>query len=468
MKENRNPTGRTHKRTLALLLAVVTLCLLLFSGCTNTNPAANNLLEDGTVNLETLSTEVKMDLFDYVKLPFSYLLRWLYDFTQNYGLALILFAVIVLIILFPTTVMSKKSMMKMSRLTPQVKALEAKYGDDKQKYQEEVNKLYKEEGTGGCSGCLWSLLPMLLLLPLYYIIREPITWLMFHGDVSPATIGQIQNVLVRASQSAAEGSALSKLDVTSFYWQLQALPFLGQLKDELAAISPNIVAMNTRLAGIELATIPHLMFWKYFDMNGVWNSIGQFLLPLLSGGVSWASMLISQKMNNSVITDKNGEYDENMAKQSNQTNQMMNLMMPLMSVYIGFVAPAGLSIYWGVQGIIRTIQDYFLTKHFKKVYDEEDRIKQERKAKEDALEAERERIRAEKRAQNPEGITANTSKKRLEQKQRQEQAAKEAAYQAKLREKNGESAAVDPADQTRPYRRGRAYRADRYDENNEE
>ena len=153
MKENRNPTRLTHKRTLALLLAVVTLCLLLFSGCTNTNPAANNLLEDGTVNLETLSTEVKMDLFDYVKLPFSYLLRWLYDFTQNYGLALILFAIIVLIILFPTTVMSKKSMMKMSRLTPQVKALEAKYGDDKQKYQEEVNKLYKEEGTGGCSGC---------------------------------------------------------------------------------------------------------------------------------------------------------------------------------------------------------------------------------------------------------------------------------------------------------------------------
>ncbi len=461
MKANCKSAKLSHKRALALVLAVVMLCLLLFTGCANTNPATNNLREDGTVNIENLSDEVKMGAADYVKLPFSYLLRWLYDFTGNYGLSLILFAIIVVIILFPTTVMSKKSMMKMSRLTPQVKALEARYADDKQKYQEEVNKLYKEEGAGGCSGCLWSFLPMLLLLPLYYIIREPITWLMFHGNVSPATIGQIQNVLVQASKNAAEGTALSKLDITNFYWQLQALPFISELKNELTAISPQIVAMNTRMLGIELATIPHLMFWKYFDMNGVWNSVGQFLLPLISGGISGLSMFVSQRTNNSVIVNKDGEHDEEMAKKNNQTNQMMNLMMPLMSVYIGFVAPAGLSIYWGVQGIIRTIQDFFLTKYFKKVYDEEDRIKQEHKAKEEAEEAERERIRAEKRAANPEGITANTSKKRLEQKQKQEQAAKEAAYQAKLREQQGIEEVVE-TDGTRPFRRGRAYDPNRY------
>lgn len=463
MKQNRNHS----RRTIALcVLAVMLVSMLLFTGCANTNPAANNLTADGLVNTDNLSNEVTMDVFDYIKWLFSYLLSWLYDFTGNYGLALIAFAIIVKILLFPTAVMSKKSMMKMSRLTPQVKALEAKYADDKQKYQEEVNKLYKQEGAGGCTGCLWSLLPMLLLLlPLYYIIREPITWLMFHGNVTPATLGQIQNVFITASKNAAEGSALAKLDVTSFYWQMQALPFIGQLKNELAAISPQIVSMNTRLLGVELASIPQLMFWKYFDVNGVWNSIGQFLLPLISGGVNLVSMLVSQKMNNSVVVNKDGEFDEEMAKKNSQTNQTMTFMMPLFSVYIGFVAPAGLSLYWTTQGVLGLIQDYFLTKHYKQVYDEEDRIKQERKAKEEAEEAERERIRAEKRAQNPDGITENTSKKRLEQKQRQEQAAKEAAYQAKLREQSG--TAPSELDQTRPFRRGRAYRADRFDEQND-
>ena len=465
MKQNQNPTLLSRKRLLALGLLIV-MVLLLFTGCTNTNPATKNLTEEGTVNLETLSNEVKMEFFDYIKLPFSYLLRWLYDFTGNYGLSLILFAIIVKILLFPTSMMSKKSMMKMSRLTPQVKALEAKYADDKQKYQEEVNKLYRSEGAGGCSGCLWSLLPMALLIPLYYIIREPITWLMFHGDVTPHTLGQIQNVLINASKNAPQGSALASFDVTNFYWQLQALPFVSQLREELAAISPNIVPMNTRMLGIELATIPKLMFWKYFDMNGVWNSVGQFLLPLVSGGVSFVSMFITQKLNNSVIVNKDGEYDAEMAKKNSQSNQMMTYMMPLMSVYIGFVAPAGLSVYWMVQGALGVVQDYFLTKHYKQVYDEEDRVKQERKAKEEAEEAERERIRAEKRAANPDGITENTSKKRLEQKQRQEQAAKEAAYQAKLREQQG---IEESGDDTRPFRRGRAYNRDRYnDTNNEE
>ena len=157
--------------SLGLLLVML---LVLFTGCA-VNGSAQATNEDGTlklVELASLSEEVKMGVFDYVKLPFSYLLRWLYDLTSSYGWALILFAIIVKLLLFPTSAMSKKSMMKMSRLTPKVKALEEKYGDDKQAYQQAVSALYKEEGTGGCGGCLWSLLPMLLLIPLYYIIRE--------------------------------------------------------------------------------------------------------------------------------------------------------------------------------------------------------------------------------------------------------------------------------------------------------
>ena len=465
---------RTLSRQLCLGLVLV-LFLLAFTGCMASPAQAAN--EDGTLKLvETaaLSEEVKLGLFDYIKLPFSYLLSFLNNLTGSYGWALILFAIIVKVILFPTSAMSKKSMMKMSRLTPRVKALEAKYGDDKQAYQQAVSQLYKEEHAGGCGGCLWSLLPMLLLIPLYYIIREPITWLMFHGNVNAKTVAEIQNVFITARNNAFltdPNSALANLNATGFYWQMEALPFIDSVKSELAAISPNIVAMNTRFLGIELATVPHLMFWNYFDMHGVWNSIGQFLLPMISGGISMLSMWIGQKMNNTVIVNDKGEKDEAMAKSSSQNNMAMTLMMPLFSVYIGFIAPAGLSLYWFLQGLLGMVQDLFLTKHYKKVYDAEDAVKQARAAEEAAREAERERLRAQRRAENPDGMVGSASKKKLQQREKNEQAAKEAAYQAaQLSEAQREAeleAQARQLDGERPFRRGRNYDPNRYKNNKE-
>lgn len=415
--------------------------------------------------------EVKLGLLDYIKLPFSYLLSFLYSMTGSYGLALILFAIIVKIILFPTSAKSKKSMMKMSRLTPKQKALEEKYGDDRQAYQAALQQLYREEGAGGCGGCLWSILPMLLLIPLFYIIREPITWLMFHGDVSPKAVAEIQNIFIIAKHDAANGLAIGKLNTAGFYWQVEALPYISQLKGELAAISTSIETMNTRFLGVELAAIPHLAFWKYFEVNGVWNSIGQFLLPVLSGGVSMLTMWIGQKMNSTVIVDEKGEQDAEMAKKSQQNNMTMMLMMPLFSVYIGFVAPAGLSLYWFLQGLLGMIQDVFLTKRYKKIYDAEDAVKQAKAAEQAAIEAERERIRALRRVENPDGMVGSASKKKLQQREKNEQAAKEAAYLAQKNAQNGAEGeqgarSVRPGDD-RPFRRGRNFDPNRYKNNKE-
>ena len=463
---------RNLSRYLCLGLVLV-LFLLVFTGCMTNSATQTN--EDGTIKLvevASLSEEVKLGAFDYIKLPFSYLLRWLYDLTHSYGWALILFAIVVKIILFPTSALSKKSMMKMSRLTPKTKALEEKYGDDKQAYQQAVSQLYKEEGAGGCGGCLWSMLPLLLLIPLYYIIREPITWLMFHGNVNAKTVAEIQNVFITARNNAYladPNSALANLNATGFYWQMEALPFINTVKSELAAISPVIEAMNTRFMGVELATVPHLMFWKYFDVNGVWNSIGQFLLPMFSGGINMLSMWISQKLNNTVIVNEKGEKDAAMAKKSNQNNMTMMFMMPLFSIYIGFIAPAGLSLYWFLQGLFGMIQDVFLTKHYKKVYDAEDAIKQAKAAEEAAIEAEKERIRALRRAENPDGMVGAASKKKLQQREKNEQAAKEAAYAAAKAAEDGTAPEEGETrlEGDRPFRRGRNFDPNRYKNNKE-
>lgn len=121
-------------------------------------------------------------MFKFIQIPFGYVLEFFYGFFHNYGIALILFSLAVKVILLPLSMKQKKSMMKTSRLQPKVKQIELACGDDKQKYQQEVNQLYKDEGVSMMGGCLWSLLPLLILFPLYNVIREPLQYLLHLTD----------------------------------------------------------------------------------------------------------------------------------------------------------------------------------------------------------------------------------------------------------------------------------------------
>ena len=436
------------KKVLIWVLAAV--LVLSMAGCAAGAVSTNDKYVDmePTAAAEAAAAETKdtTGLSDLIRVPFGYLLDWLYTFTNNYGLALILFSLIVKLVLLPMSVKSKKSMLKMSRLSPQVKALEAKYGDDKQKYQLAVQQMYKEEGVsmGGC--CLWSFIPLLILLPLYYVIREPITYMMHNSrSISEAIVAFIQ----------ASGENLGK---NSYYAQLAAAGHIGDYMEELKSLAvtanANLQAMNFQFLGIDLAGIPSFRFW---ECEG-WGEIGLFLIPVVSAGLQAASMWISQKMNNQVATNADGEQDADAAKTANQTNATMMLMMPLMSLWIGFSMPAAISIYWIAQAVFGAVQDYFLTKHYRKVYDEEDAVKQEIAAKRRAEEAEKERQRALRREQNPDGITDNVSKKKIRQQEKEaaEKAAK--AYEARKNPvQESEEKKPLSGDPERPYSRGRAY-----------
>ena len=146
----------------------------------------------------------------------------------------------------------------------------------------------------------------------------------------------------------------------------------------------------------------------------------------------------------------------------------MTYTMPIISLWIGFTIPAALSLYWIIQGVASTVLDLILNRKYRKIYDEEDAERLQRALEADAIEAEKERLRAEKRAANPDGITENTSKKKLQQiKQREQEAAKrEAAKEYALKKgiETEEEAAPDvpSGDPSRPYCKGRAYDPNRY------
>lgn len=405
---------------------------------------------------------------DIIQVPFGYLLEFLYQITNNYGWALILFAVIVQMVLLPISAKSKRSMMKMSRLTPEIQRIQQRYPDDQTKQSQAMQELYKQEGVSMGGGCLWGLIPMLILLPLYTVVRQPLTY-MLHESAENVT--QIVNIIRQAAPDLFSNNV--------YYDQMIAAQNIPQFAEAIKAAIPDIsqrtlAGIDPNFFGINMASIPQ------FNIFGAawawdWAHIGAFLVALLSTVNQVVSMLVSQKTNNSVVTNEDGLQDKEAVEksQANQTNKIMMWMMPLMMLWIGFTVPCALSVYWFAGGVVRTIQDALLTVHYRKIYDAEDAERLKRRLEQDRLEEEKERIRAQRRAANPDGITENTSKKKLQKQQRgQEQQAREAAekeYALRKGKPIQEEAPVSLSGVSdRPYCKGRAYDPNRYASNHSE
>ena len=250
----------------------------------------------------------------------------------------------------------------------------------------------------------------------------------------------------------------------------QAIPqFASELSAAIPGISQKTLAgINFGFLGVNLGAIPSWKFWAWEVYD--WAHIGAFLLPLLSAGSQVLAMLVSQKTNDSVVTDKNGIQDKETAKnsQQNQTTQTMLFMMPLMSLWIGFTVSAGLSLYWLIGGIFGTITDAIMTKKYRTIYDAEDAERLKRAMEQDRIEAEKERVRAERRAANPNGITENTSKKKMQKKQREQEEAERAAARSEYAARKGIAVEEEETPDcmsgipSRPYCKGRNFDPNRY------
>ena len=407
-------------------------------------------------------------LRDLITIPFGYLMDWLYQITGNYGVALILFAIAVQLILLPITAKSKKSTMKMSRLQPRLQAIQKKYEGDQQKQNELMTALYKEEGVSMGGGCLWSFIPLLILLPLYTVVREPIVYMLHeNADVAKQIVETLKNINPDLFTSNAA------------YEQIVAARYIPEYAEAIKAAIPTISeraleGINFGFAGINLGGIPQ---FNIFASSWAWDwaHIGALLIALLSAGNQVITMLVSQKLNNSVITNEKGVKDEELAKNSQaaQTTKTMMFTMPLMMLWIGFTVPAALSLYWFIGGIVRTVEDVILTLRYRKIYDAEDAIRIQRAMEQDRIEAEKERIRAEKRAANPDGITQNTSKKKLQKQQRDQEAAEKAAAAKEYAAMKGIVVEEEEEDScmsgipSRPFCKGRNYDPNRYNSTEE-
>ena len=383
--------------------------------------------------------------------PFGILLMFLYDLVSNYGLALILFAVVVRVILLPFQMKGKLGMMKQSRLQPKLAELQKKHGTNKAKINEETAKLYKEEGVNPASGCLWSFLPMPIMLALFLAIREPLTMVM--GVAAELLDLEGGGAIAVALQKLAETHGLEST-VSAYYVQVEQAQWISSYWDSFKQFADQgLRSLDFNFGIINLGAQPQWNFLWSTDWGNidVWlPGLALFMIPLLSAGSQFAATIINRKINPVATPEGQGG-----------SMQAMLMLMPLMSLYFAFITPAALGFYWTTGTVLQILQDIVLTKRYSKKLDAEDAIKnEERKKKEAEIEAKRletERKKAEGFIErNP-----NTSKRRKHKSEKQEQLEKAAEWEKKHappEEETYEPSRVG----NRRHARGRSYDPDRY------
>ena len=376
-----------------------------------------------------------MDIWYYIMTPFTWLLTVLYQFFNSYGLALIFFALIVKVILFPLSLKGKKGMIQMNMLNGKMQKLQKQYGKDQQRYQLEVQKLYEKEGANPMGGCLWSFLPLFILLPVYALIRQPLKYMM---GLTGEQIGAVAQALNWGSVASANGWIREAAEFANVgYNQLYLASLItpekvAAVQAAVGTTAKEIFSINFSFFGVNLALKPELKFW----LDGMMG-FGLFLVPVVSALTSILFSWVTTKTNNM----------NNQAQQNNSTNRMMLLMSPLMSLWIGFAMPAALSIYWIANNVLGLAQEIISGKLLKKDYEKAAEAARLREIEEKEEEKRLRREKAEQRAREAEEARKNKGKK----KEKDPDEARMTAEQ-KAASRVG----------MRQYARGRAYDPDRF------
>ena len=378
----------------------------------------------------------------YICVPFAWLVRLFYDLTNSYGVALILFTLVIKLIMLPFQMKSKKSMMRMSRVSGQMQDLQKRYAKNQAKLQEEMQKLYEEEGVNPMSGCLWSFLPLPILMALYSIIRQPIThFMMLSKDVLQTVVQSVADAGVDLTNIVMMDKATGAPALKDGLYQMAAYGQINLVKavQEMGLSTPEgWFDVNYNFLGLDLTATP----WEYVkSFTFTWAVIGVILIPILAG----LSQFVFSKLTMKTQPQADAAGGASM--------KSMMYMMPLFSVYIAFIMPAALGVYWIAQSVFSLIQEAILNKTFSA------KLSEEEEARFQARQADRQRRMEEARVQEQQRKQEEQKKKTLREKQQAAQAAK-AVKAAKAATSTTEAGRVGD----RPYARGRAYKADRYDE----
>lgn len=280
---------------------------------------------------------------------FGYVLNYLYIYVQNYGLAIILFSVLLKLIMLPLTIKQQTSLKKNNKVQEEIKKVQLKYKNNPELMNKEVMEIYKREKVSPFSGCLTSILQIFIFISVFYLVSKPLT---FMKKVDNSVISQYQQEITESNQS-------------SNYMEIRIIELKSQDDDR--------VYLNMNFLGLDLSKVP-MQNWKDPKV---------FIVPVLYIITTFINIKISTNMTSGkkkkednkevevVDKDKKEETQEDQLESMQQMTKSMNYMMPIMSIAIALIAPLGLSLYWFVSNTLQLVERFAINFFMKKKENEE-------------------------------------------------------------------------------------------------
>ncbi len=283
---------------------------------------------------------------------FGYVLNALYNLFANYGIAIIIFSVLLRIILIPITIKQQKTMKKSNKMQEEMKQIQFKYKNNPEKLNQETMDLYKREKFNPFSGCLSAILQLIIILAVFWLVSQPLTYM---KKVQNSEI--YKEYKTKIEQSSTTKSSYKEIAiinaVESDYKKIEE-----QLKDENIQNREELenrkasleeLKLNMDFLGIDLSKVPtqSLNDWKVY------------IIPVLYVITSFISIRMTTKMQ----TTKNNDGEKSEELQSmDQMNKSMSYMMPIMSISIAIIAPLGLALYWFMSNILMILERLVINK----------------------------------------------------------------------------------------------------------
>lgn len=281
---------------------------------------------------------------------FGYVLNFLYNWLQNYGFAIILFTALLKIIMLPISIKQQKSMKKSQDLQEQIKAINFKYKNDPEKMQKETMDLYKREGVSPFSGCLSSILQLIIFISVFYLVSRPLTYM---KKVDVNLVNDYEKII--AEQNENQRSNYPEIAVIEYVNKMDLSE--GQDNLEQKKLDYEKLHLNMDFLGLDLSLVPMQNY----------KNIKVFIIPVLYVLITFVNIKITNNMNSNnkkkKDDDDNSSNDEESMEDSiNQMSKSMNYTIPIMSVAIALIAPLGLSLYWLVSNVLQLLERFIISK----------------------------------------------------------------------------------------------------------
>lgn len=294
-------------------------------------------------------------MLDIISIPFGYLIRFCYEFTQNYALALLLFTLVFKLLLSPLSIKQHMSTRKQAALKPKEKAIKKRYEGrtDQQARIDMANdlmKLRRDENFKMFGGCLPLLIQLPIIMSLYRIITMPLKYISILADDTINSIRlKMYQLFSNGSISLAEGSELRNL-----FTSAESVEAFNPSQIQMISVMKNNTAAFSEFGDVLLPDFTFLNGMIDLSAKPTFASGILILIPILTALVSFLSVFVMKRFQPQ--PDINNPEEASVAT----TMKTMNIFMPLMSAFIAFRVPAVIGLYWIYQSIFGALIQIFL------------------------------------------------------------------------------------------------------------